>query len=56
MFIVNKRASYYASLAPLFTLPLGRIGLAEHFALGEYGTYVDRSQGAFGKWLYDYAI
>jgi len=56
VFIVNKRASYYASLAPLFTLPLGRIGLAEHFALGEYGTYVDRSQGAFGKWLYDYAI
>ncbi|MDI6877579.1 MAG: hypothetical protein QMC96_12510 [Methanomicrobiales archaeon] len=56
VFIVNKRASYYASLAPLFLLPLGRIGLAEHFALGEYGTYVDRSQGVFGKWLYDYAI
>jgi len=56
VFIVNKRASYYASLAPLFVLPMGRIGLAEQFALGEYGTYVDRSQGVFGKWLYDYAI
>ena len=56
VFLVNKRASYYASLAPLFVLPLGRVGLAEHFVLGEYGTYVDRSQGVFGKWLYDYAI
>ncbi|MDI6720372.1 MAG: hypothetical protein QMD46_12250 [Methanomicrobiales archaeon] len=56
VFIVNKRASYYASLAPLFVLPLGRIGLAEHFALGEYGTYIDRAGGRFGKWLYGYAI
>lgn len=56
VFILNRRAHWFASLAPLFTLPLGRRGASDEFMLAEYGTYVDRSGGKFGKYLKAYAV
>lgn len=56
VFIMNRRSNAFASLAPLFMMPLARQGFADEVALGEYGTYIDRAGGRFGKWLYDYAI
>lgn len=45
-FIVDEMAMQWRALAPLFTLPLGRVGLADKAAMAEYGTLVDKSQGA----------
>ena len=56
VFIVNKRANAFASLAPLFTVPLGRAGLGDMMAMGEYGTYIDRAGGQMSKYLQAYAI
>ena len=56
VFIVNTRASAFAALAPLFMVPLAKQGFADEAALGEYGTYIDRSGGRFGKYLQAYNI
>lgn len=56
VFIVNKRANAFASLAPLFTVPLGRAGLGDMMAMGEYGTYIDRAGGQMSKYLKAYNI
>ena len=51
VFIQNRRAMRFAALAPLFMLPLARQGFADEIALGEYGTYIDRAKGQFGRYL-----
>jgi hypothetical protein len=56
VFIMNKRANAFASLAPLFTVPLGRTGLGDQMAMGEYGTYIDRGNGQLSKYLQAYNI
>jgi len=56
VFIANMRANAFASLAPLFTVPLGRTGLGDEVAMGEYGTYIDRANGRFSKYLQAYNI
>jgi len=56
VFIMNKRANAFASLAPLFIVPLGRAGLGDMMAMGEYGTYIDRAGGQFSKYLQAYNI
>jgi hypothetical protein len=56
VFIMNKRANAFASLAPLFTVPLGRAGLGDMMAMGEYGTYIDRAGGQMSKYLQAYNI
>ena len=56
VFIMNKRANAFASLAPLFTVPLGRTGLGDQFAMGEYGTYIERGNGQLSKYLQAYNI
>ncbi len=56
VFIMNKRANAFASLAPLFTVPLGRAGLGDQFAMGEYGTYIERGNGQLSKYLQAYNI
>ena len=56
VFINNMRASLFGGCAPLFMMPLGKQGFAEEVALGEYGTYIDRAGGRFGKYLRGYNI
>jgi len=55
-FIVDRSAMNFRALAPLFTLGLGRQGLADRAAMGEYGTLVDKSQGAHTLFLDSYDI
>lgn len=56
VFIMNRRANAWGSLAPLFMTPLARQGFADEIAVGEYGTYVDRAGGRFSKMLSDYQV
>ncbi len=56
VFIVDRSAMNFRALAPLFTLPLGRQGLADRAAMGEYGTLVDKSQGAHTLMLDSYDL
>lgn len=56
VFIYNKRATQWFGLAPLSTVPLGRVGLADRAALYEYGVLHERAGGVFGKYLYDYQV
>ncbi len=56
VFIQNRRAMRFAALAPLFMLPLARQGFADEIALGEYGTYIDRAKGQFGRYLKGYPV
>ena len=56
VFIYNKRSTRFYNLAPLSTLPLARVGLADRLALYEYGTLHERAEGLWGKYLKAYAI
>lgn len=55
VFIVNKRSARFRSLAPLSTLPLARVGLADRAVIYEYGTLIERSNGQWGKYLSGYS-
>ena len=55
VFIVDEMAMQWRALAPLFTLPLGRVGLADKAAMAEYGTLIDKSQGAHTS-LFQYDV
>ncbi|ADD05221.1 uncharacterized protein Nmag_1645 [Natrialba magadii ATCC 43099] len=50
-FIIDRRSLQFRALAPLFTLPLGRDGLADKAAMAEYGTLIDKSHGEHTFWL-----
>ncbi len=56
VFLYNKRATQWFGLAPLSTVPLGRVGLADRAALYEYGVLHERAGGVFGKYLFDYQV
>lgn len=56
VFIVNRRATRFRSLMPLSTVPLAKAGFSDQMALGEFGALIDRANGHFGKYLYDYAV
>lgn len=56
VFIVNTRSTRFRSLAPLSTVPLARVGLADRVALYEYGVLVERSDGNWGKYLNAYDV
>jgi len=55
-FVVDTSTVRVRELAPLFTVPLGRRGLADEAAMGWYGTLIDKSQGAHGKFLQGYPL
>lgn len=55
-FLIDERAMQFRNLAPFSTVPLGRTGLADKVALFEYGTLVDKSQGAHTLWLQGYDV
>jgi hypothetical protein len=56
VFIVDRSAMSFRALAPLFTLGLGRDGLADRAAMGEYGSLVDKSQGEHTLFLDSYDV
>lgn len=56
VFLVNRRSARYRNLAPLSTVPLGRVGLSERAALYEFGTFLLRANGNWGRYLYNYSI
>jgi len=56
VFIYNSRATQYFDLAPLSTIPLGRIGLADRAALFEFAVLHERANGQWGKYLQAYNI
>jgi hypothetical protein len=56
VFIVDRSNTSFRALAPLFTLPLGRQGLADRAAMGEYGTLVPKAQGNHLLFLDSYDI
>lgn len=56
VFVVNTLAARFRSLVPLTTIPLAKVGLADQAAMFEFGTLIDRADGEFGKYLYDYNV
>ena len=56
VFIFHRRAHIVAALAPWFMLPLGRRGLSDEWVMASYYTPVDRSNGVWGKYLYNYGV
>lgn len=45
VFLIDEDAVQFRQLAPMSSMPLGRVGLAERAAIFEYGALVDKSQG-----------
>ncbi|MFD1512457.1 hypothetical protein [Halomarina rubra] len=55
VFIIDTSATRFRVLAPLSTVPLGRVGLADRAALFEYGTLISKDHGAHMRYLSSYA-
>lgn len=45
VFLIDEDAVQFRQLAPMSSMPLGRVGLAERAAIFEYGSLIDKSQG-----------
>jgi hypothetical protein len=45
VFLIDENAVQFRQLAPMSSMPLGRVGLAERAAIFEYGALVDKSLG-----------
>lgn len=56
VFIYDQSAFRRRQLAPLSTVPLGRVGLADKAAMFEYKANIDKSHGAHTKYLQAYAF
>jgi len=56
VFIYDTRNLQYRELAPMSTVPLGKIGLADRAAMFEYGTLLDKSQGEHTRVLQAYGV
>lgn len=56
VFLIDELAHQFRQLAPMFTVPLGRTGLADRVAMAEYGTLIDKDHGNHGLWLQGYDI
>lgn len=56
VFLIDEMAAQIRQLAPTFTVPLGRTGLADRVALAEYYTLIDKAHGNHGLWLQGYDI
>lgn len=54
VFIYDTSAFRRRQLAPLSTVPLGRVGLADKAAMFEYKANIDKSHGAHVKYLQGY--
>lgn len=56
VFLIDRNAVRFRALAPLSTVPLGRVGLADRAAMFEYGSLIDKSQGNHTLYLSGYGI
>lgn len=56
VFVYDTRNLQFRQLAPLSTVPLGRIGLADRAALFEYGRLISKSQGEHLRVLQGYDV
>lgn len=56
VFIYDARNLQYRELAPMSTVPLGKIGLADRAAMFEYGTLISKSQGEHIRVLQSYDV
>lgn len=56
VFIYDTRNLQYRELAPMSTVPLGKIGLADRAAMFEYGTLLSKSQGEHLRVLQAYDV
>lgn len=56
VFLIDEQAVQFRQLAPLSTVPLGRVGLADKVAMFEYGTLIDKSQGEHIEYFEGYDI
>lgn len=56
VFIVNTRAIRFRALAPFSAAPLARLGLADVSAIYEFGAFIERSAGNWGRYLKAYSI
>jgi len=54
VFIYDESTYRRRQLAPLSTVPLGRVGLADKAAMFEYSANIDKSHGAHVKYLQAY--
>jgi hypothetical protein len=54
VFIYDTSTFRRRQLAPLSTVPLGRVGLADKAAMFEYKANIDKSHGAHLKYLQGY--
>lgn len=56
VFIYDERNFQFRQLAPMSSVPLGKIGLADRAALFEYGTPISKSQGEHVRVLQGYDV
>lgn len=56
VFLVDRSTLQFRQLAPMSTVPLGRVGLSDRAAMFEYGTLIDKSQGEHPIYLQGYDI
>jgi len=56
VFIYDTRNLQFRQLAPLSTVPLGKVGLADRAAMFEYGTLLSKSQGEHIRVLQAYDV
>jgi len=56
VFIYDENTVQYRELAPMSTVPLGKVGLADRAAMFEYGTLLDKSQGEHIRVLQGYDV
>jgi hypothetical protein len=56
VFIFDQRNLQFRQLAPLSTVPLGRVGLGDRVAMFEYGRLISKSQGEHLRVLQEYNV
>ena len=56
VFIVNTRAARFRALVPLSSVPLAKLGLSQATAIFEFGAFIDRAGGNWGKYLKNYSV
>jgi hypothetical protein len=54
VFIMSSRTARFRALMPLTMVPLAKNGLSESVALAEFGSLIEKSQGAFVRHLQAY--
>ena len=56
VFITNARANRFRALVPFSAVPLAKLGLSDTTALFEFGAFIERTGGNWGRYLKGYDI